>query len=237
MLNPIILAVAKKILPRSILAWLDPFQALIEDEVRLAASRTSVDHVVLDAGAGEAKHREYFGEGLYLALDSAQGEVAWDYSNLDVQGDLEAIPLRDSCIDRVLCMVVLEHTRNPARVLREFARVMRQGAELHLVVPFLWEEHQLPHDYHRFTRYGVRLLFEALQFDIELFRPVGGFFWVLGRRCINLLTFFQRRWRWPLFVILAPFFGILFPVVLYFLDGLDTDRSFSLGFLVRARRT
>ncbi|NWG12713.1 MAG: methyltransferase domain-containing protein, partial [Acidobacteria bacterium] len=221
MLHPKILALGNRILPRRVLAWLDPFQAFIDNEVRLAASRTSRGDIVLDAGAGEARHRKYFSSGLYLALDSGEGEARWDYSGLDIRGDLEAIPLCDSAIDRVLCTVVLEHTRNPGQVLREFARIMKPGAELHLVVPFLWEEHQAPRDYHRFTRYGVRLLFESLPFETELFIPVGGFFWVFARRCVNLLTFFQRRWRWPLFVVLAPFFGILFPVVLYFLDGLD----------------
>ena len=237
LLNPKVMTLAKRILPHRVLTWLDPFQAVIEREVLLAASRTASGQVVLDAGAGEARHRQYFKEGTYLALDFAQGEPAWDYSNLDLLGDLGSIPLQDASVDRVLCMVVLEHTRNPEKVLREFARVMKRGAGLHLIVPFLWEEHQAPHDYHRFTRYGVQLLFESLPFEIELSRPVGGFFWVLGRRCVNLLTFFQHRWRWPFFFILAPFFGVLFPVALYFLDRLDSDKSHTLGFLIRARRT
>ena len=237
MLNRKVLALGKRILPRRALAWLDPFQTVIESEIRLAASKTAAGDLVLDAGAGEARHRECFQTGSYLALDSARGEATWDYSNLDIQGNLEAIPLRDASVDRVLCIVVLEHTRDPGRVMREFMRIMKRDAELHMVVPFLWEEHQVPHDYHRFTRHGVRLLFDGLAFEIELLCPIGGFFWVMGRRCISLLTFLQQRWRWPLFVILAPFFGFLFPIVFYFMDALDSAKAFSLGYLVRARRT
>ena len=236
MLNSRLLALMERALPRFILARLDPFRAMIEAEIESAASQTGHGDVVLDAGAGEARSRKHFTRGRYIALDRGHGDASWDYSRLDVRGDLEEIPLRSGSIDRILCIVVLEHTRNPKRVLAEFARVMKPGARLHLVVPFLWEEHQEPHDYHRFTRYGVRLAFESLPFEIEILRPMGGFFHVLARRCVSLLGFFQGGWRWPLFVLLAPFFGLILPLLFHFLDGLDAHKAYSLGFQVRARR-
>jgi SAM-dependent methyltransferase len=177
-----------------------------------------------------------FARGCYIALDSGTGDPGWDYSRLDIRGDLESLPFKAEAVDRILCMVVLEHTRDPRRVLTEFARVLRPGGSLHLVVPFLWEEHQAPHDYWRFTRYGLRRLVADLPLRIDLLRPMGGFFWVCARRCINLLTFFQEGWRWLLFVPLAPLFGLLLPLLLYFLDPLDRKKEFSLGYLVRATR-
>lgn len=236
MLNPRVLALMERILPRFILSRLDPVRALIEAEVASAASQTGRGDVVLDAGAGEARSRKCFSRGRYIALDRGHGDAAWDYSRLDVKGDLAEIPLRTASVDRILCIVVLEHTRDPKKVLTEFARVMKTGARLHLVVPFLWEEHQEPHDFHRFTRYGIRLAFESLPFEIEVLRPMGGFFQVLARRCIALLGFFQGGWRWPIFVLLAPFFGLVFPLLLHFMDGLDTRKAYSLGFHIRARR-
>ena len=236
MLNPRLLAMTEKVLPRFVLTRLDPFRATIEVEIASAASQTGPGDIVLDAGAGEARNRKYFARGRYFALDRGHGDATWDYSGLDVRGDLEAIPLRNGSVDRILCIVVLEHTRDPKRVLGEFARIMKPGARLHLVVPFLWEEHQQPCDYHRFTRYGIRLAFESLPFEIELLRPMGGFFQVFARRCVGLLGFFQGGWRWPLFVLLAPFFGLIFPLLFHLLDSLDVDQAYSLGFHVRARR-
>jgi SAM-dependent methyltransferase len=235
-LNPRLLAVTEKLLPRFILTRLDPFRAMIEAEIASAAAQTGHGDIVLDAGAGEARSRNYFTRGRYIALDRGHGDATWDYSNLDIRGDLEEIPLRSGSVDRILCIVVLEHTRDPRRVLAEFARVMKPNARLHLVVPFLWEEHQQPYDYHRFTRYGVRLAFESLPFEIELLRPMGGFFQVCARRCVGLLGFFQGGWRWPLFVLLAPFFGLIFPLLLHLLDRLDVQQAYTLGYHVRARR-
>jgi SAM-dependent methyltransferase len=224
------------VLPRFLRVRLDPVEAVIEEEVAQAAAATGGRDVVLDAGAGEARHRAHFGAGRYVGLDTGHGDPAWDYSRLDVVGRLEELPLRGGAVDRILCMVVLEHTRDPRRVLEEFARVLRGGGALHLVVPFLWEEHQAPHDYFRFTRHGVGLLLEGLPFEVELLEPIGGFFWVCARRSVNALGFLQGGWRWPLFVLVAPVLGFLLPLVLYYADGLDRFRHFSLGFRVRARR-
>jgi SAM-dependent methyltransferase len=236
LLNPRIKTLAEKVLPRFLLGWLDPVERIIRTEVSAVAERARDSQIVLDAGAGEARHRKQFVRGRYVALDIGTGDPLWDYSNLDIRGDLEKLPLRTGCVDYVLCMVVLEHTRNPRQVLQEFARVLKNRGSLRMIVPFLWEEHQSPHDYFRFTRYGVRLLFESLPFRIELLRPMGGFFWLCARRSVSLLSFFQGSWRWILFVLLAPFFGLLFPLVLYFMDGLDREKDFSLGFQIRATK-
>ena len=230
-------ALAERILPHRVLVWLDPVQALIESEIRQVADQLKDGQIVLDAGAGEARHRVHFNRGLYVALDAGYGDQTWDYSTLDICGDLEKIPLRDASVDCILCMVVLEHTRDPRKVLLEFARVLKSGGKLVMVVPFLWEEHQAPHDYFRFTRYGVQHLFEASQFNLDLMDPIGGFFWLCARRSVGLLSFFQGSWRWILFTMLAPFFGLLFPLILYFMDGLDHDKSYSLGFRIHATKT
>jgi SAM-dependent methyltransferase len=233
-LNSRLKALAQKVLPQRILVWLDPVQHIIESEVQQAAEQLEAAQIVLDAGAGEARHRRYFKRGLYIALDTGYGDAAWDYSGLDIRGDLGRIPLLDESVDCVLCMVVLEHTQNPKQVLGEFARVLKKSGKLVMVVPFLWEEHQAPHDYFRFTRHGIRALLDALPFQYDRIQPLGGYFWLCARRSIALLTFFQRGWQWIIFALLAPFFGLLFPMVLYFLDRLDKAQSYSLGFRIRA---
>ncbi len=236
LLNARIKRTAERLLPRFVLAWLDPVESIIGSEVSSLAHRVREGQIVLDAGAGEARHRRQFTRGRYVALDSGTGDPGWNYSNLDVRADLERLPLRKESVDHVLCMVVLEHTRNPHLVLAEIARVLKSRGSLHMVIPFLWEEHQAPHDYFRFTRYGARLLFESLPLRIEVLEPLGGFFWLCARRSVSLLTFFQQGWRWVLFALLAPFFGFLIPIALYFMDGLDSERNFSLGFRIRATR-
>jgi hypothetical protein len=49
---------------------------------------------------------------------------------------------------------------------------------------------------------------------------------------MGVLAFTQTGWRWVLFPILAPFFGFLLPLCCYYLDTLDQDRAYTLGFIV-----
>ena len=238
-IEPKIRRLAEKWLPGFLIARLDPFQAHIDAEVAFVAAAASRDERILDAGAGESRHRRFFLEQRYIAVDSASGDPGWNYAALDVCGGLEHLPFKSATMDFVICMVVLEHVEEPGPALAEMARVLKPGGTLSMVVPFLWEEHQAPRDYFRFTRYGITRLLRDLPLDVTVLQPVGGFFQVCARRCINLMSFFQGGtggWRWILFPFLAPFFGFLLPLFLNLLDGLDRSKSFSLGFQVRARR-
>ena len=231
MLNPKVMALAKKMVPSAIYRRLDPFQANIDAFVARAAENTPSGHLVLDVGAGECGFRRLFDHSSYLALDFGLGDPHWDYSGLDVVARCEELPLVDGSCDRVLSIVVLEHTPEPARVIGEFCRVLRTGGHVNIVVPHMWEEHQRPFDYFRYTAGGIRYLLEKAGFKILEIRPVGGFFWQLGRRLIGVLAFTQQGWRWILFPVLAPLFGLILPLCCYYLDGLDRDRAYTLGYI------
>ncbi|MCO2720998.1 class I SAM-dependent methyltransferase, partial [Pseudomonas aeruginosa] len=43
--------------------------------------------------------------------------------------DSDPLPLRDACADKLVCMEVLEHVANPARVMAELVRLGRPGAQ------------------------------------------------------------------------------------------------------------
>lgn len=234
MLHPLFSVYLRRLLPAALMRRLDPFEAAIQEVVRKAAQALPAGGRLLDAGAGEARHGVHFPHGFYVALDSAIGEKCWDYSRLSLLGDLQQIPLRHQAFDAILCIVTLEHISEPMTVLKEFHRVLRPGGDLWLVTPLLWEEHQAPNDYYRYTSYGLRHLLSGSHFEIRSLQAVGGFFQVLARRCINLLAFFQGGLRRLFFPILAPIFGLVLPLLLHGLDGLDRQRQFTLGHVTHA---
>lgn len=236
MLSRQIVQLGKKWLPPALIAKLDPFEDYIARFAADLAGRVLPQERILDAGAGESRFRPLFAHTGYVGIDATVGDKSWDYSEIDTVGDLCRIPFRAAAFDHVLCLVVLEHTQEPWAVLQEFNRVLRAGGEVHLIVPLMWEEHQKPHDYFRFTSHGMAYLLERANFQAERIEPIGGFFWVLARRCVNLLTFFQSGWRRVLFLILAPVFGLILPVLCYYLDAMDRQKHFTLGFAVTARK-
>lgn len=235
-LNPAIRRLAVRLLPRCIRDLLDPVEARIRRETAAFAADVPLGAAVLDAGCGENRFKALFPGRRFVGYDQGVGDARWDYARVDVLGDLERLAVRSDAVDAAMLLVVLEHVRRPGEVLREVARVLRPGGRLLAVVPLLWEAHQEPHDYFRFTRHGIRFLLEEAGLEPQRIEPLGGFFTLAARRSVNLLAFFQRSWRWVFFVLLAPFFGLLVPLLLRALDPLDHDRAFTLGYVVHARK-
>jgi SAM-dependent methyltransferase len=163
------------------------------------------------------------------------GDAAWNYSRLDAVADLAALPFRDAAFDAALHIVTIEHLPEPAAALREMARTIKPGKFLLLAAPHEWEVHQAPHDYFRYTRHGLGYLLDNAGFDALEIRPAGGYFRLLARRLLNGLQFFTGGARWLLFL---PAALLLIPpaLILPFLDSLDRDRNFTLGYICAARR-
>jgi SAM-dependent methyltransferase len=222
-------------LPRALRRQVLHFEAAIEDAVARFAHALPEPARILDAGAGEGQYAHYFERHRYCAVDLAIGDLAWDYSALDVVADLTCLPFQGAAFDAAIHIVTIEHVREPACVLAEMARVLAPGGRILLVAPHEWEVHQAPHDYYRYTRYGLAYLLEKAGFEPLEIQPVGGYFRLLARRLLNGLQFFSGGFRWIWF---APAALLLVPpaLILPFLDSLDKDRNFTLGYICIARK-
>ena len=218
-------------LPGPLRRWVLRFETSIEDAVAGFAQSLPDGARVLDAGAGEGNYRRHFARHRYCGLDLAVGDAAWDYSRLDVIGDLERLPFPNAIFDACLSIVTLEHVARPRRVVCEMARSLAPGGRILIVAPLEWEEHQQPHDYFRYTRFGLEMLLkEAGLTDISI-APVGGIFRLISRRLFNALQFFPG----PLVFIAAIFLAPL-AMILPLFEPLDRKRNFTLGFICSARK-
>ena len=222
-------------LPRFLKRHILHFEVEIEDAVSRFAHSLPPLARVLDAGAGEGQYKRHFGKQRYCGIDLGVGDAGWNYRGLDAVGDLTALPFRDAVFHAAIHIVTIEHLREPGRALEEMGRTMSMGGLLLIAAPHEWEVHQAPHDYFRYTRYGLTYLLERAGFEVVELRPVGGYFRLLARRLLNGLQFFAGGARWLLFV---PAALLLVPpaVVLPWLDFLDRDKNFTLGYMCIARK-
>lgn len=222
-------------LPRFLRRHVLHFEVEIEDAVAAFARGLPDGARLLDAGSGEAQYAHHFTRHRYTGVDLAVGDAAWDYSKLDAVADLTALPFRDSAFDAAIHIVTIEHLLEPVRALAEIGRALKPGGVLLIAAPHEWEVHQAPHDYFRYTRYGLGYLLEKAGLEVVELRPAGGYFRLLARRLLNGLQFFTGGLRWLLFPVAAI---LLVPpaLILPLLDFLDGDKNFTLGYLCKAQK-
>ena len=81
----------------------------------------------------------------------------------------------DESFDSVFCSEVFEHVFNLDEIITEIRRVMKPGGKILITVPFLWNEHEVPYDFGRYSSYGIKYLLEKHEFEILDLQKSGNF--------------------------------------------------------------
>ena len=139
----------------------------------------------LDAGSGRSPLKQRLLDRgvqvLSIDVEDRTGEV-------DLVADVQNMPeVADASQQAVVCTQVLEHVPRPWDAVRELARVLRPGGVLILSVPHLSAIHEAPHDYFRYTRYGLTALLEEAGLRPVEVREAGGLVSFLAHGC-SLVT-------------------------------------------------
>lgn len=116
----------------------------------------------LDAGAGRLN-------GKLLLQGHVTEYISMDISNdcgmIDIIDDIqEMTSIRSNTFDTVYSSQVLEHVLDPYKALTEIFRVLVPGGYAIISVPLLNGLHEEPHDYYRYTPYGINHLMEKQVF-------------------------------------------------------------------------
>lgn len=158
---------ARQFEPRISGLWLTPFflarRALWTNVRDLAGELTG--RRLLDVGCGTKPYRRLFDVAEYVGMD-IDSPVTRQRGIADVVYDGMRFPFDDGRFDAILCNQVLEHVFTPDAFVAELARMLAPGGKLLLSVPFVWDEHEQPWDYARYSSFGLRSLLERHGFRI-----------------------------------------------------------------------
>lgn len=150
------------------MALADPFflarRALKAEMVRMARDTTGV---VVDVGCGTAPYRSLFADAIYIGVEVAtHSKYGSAKGGADAFYDGKHLPFADASVDHVLCNQVLEHVFDPSPFLQEIYRVLRPGGRLMITTPFVWDEHEQPYDFARYSSFGLRHLAASHKFEV-----------------------------------------------------------------------
>src|SRR4030042_6220896 len=188
---------------------------------------------LIDIGCGDMPYRDIIKchVNRYYSID-----VEKPSPDVKFIGDIQNMAaLGNESYDSAVCFEVLEHVPDPFMAIIEIYRILKKRGILIVTVPHLSRIHEKPHDFFRFTHYGLAYLLRKAGFDILDIKPRGGLLCFLGHQ---LSTFFLCScWHLPIINNIAFFLNKCFVVKLfYYLDQKLGIGPFPLGYTAVAQK-
>ncbi len=153
--------------PKIIGLFINPFyfarKGLYQNVSSLALS---LNGKLLDVGCGTKPYEKLCKNvSDYIGLE-IDDEGNRQHKFADVFYDGKTIPFSNKEFDSVLSNEVFEHVFNPNEFLRDVNRVTKEGGVLLMTVPFVWDEHEQPYDYARYSSFGLKHILAENGFEI-----------------------------------------------------------------------
>ena len=132
------------------------------------------------------------GHGLYTKILYAQKNEI-ESVKIDLEGkthpdvicNAEKLPFEKQTFNVVYSFQVLEHIRDIDKAIQEIRRVLKSDGKLLITVPMTWPHHYDPHDYRRFTKYGIISTLENYNFEINEISAMGGTYTTIAALIVN----------------------------------------------------
>lgn len=108
---------------------------------------------VLDIGCGNRRFEKWFDATQYVGVDFDS-----NFGDPDIVGDALTLPFQADSFDHCVSTQVLEHVTDPFQFFNEIRRVVKPGGTCCVTTNQMYPIHMAPHDYFRFTPYGLEVL-------------------------------------------------------------------------------
>ena len=120
---------------------------------------------LLDIGCGMKPYESICKVDEYIGLE-IDDEGNRNHSFADVFYNGKIMPFEDKFFDSILSNQVFEHVFNPNEFLREINRVTKVDGLFLITVPFVWDEHEQPYDYARYSSFGLKHILSENGFEV-----------------------------------------------------------------------
>lgn len=191
---------------------------------------------LLDFGCGRKPYRSLFKNvSDYIGVDIEVSGHIHNESEIDIFYDGKTLPFENDSFDSLFCSEVVEHLFEPELILKELNRVLKIEGKAIFTFPFVWQEHETPFDFARYTSFGSKYIFEKNGFEIIEYEKNGNFIMTIWQLFINMIfNIFSSKNRY--FNTIFTFFLIsplnIIGLVLYVLPS-KKDLYMTNHFLVK----
>lgn len=148
--------------------WINPFfiirKGLINGVVEISNHVT--EGKLLDLGCGSKPYKEVFDVDEYIGVDIKVSGHDHSSSDIDIYYNGKEIPFSDNSFDHVFCSELFEHVFNIDQLFNEINRVLKDAGTFCFTCPFVWDEHEQPYDFARYTSFAINHLLSKHGFEL-----------------------------------------------------------------------
>jgi SAM-dependent methyltransferase len=163
---------------------------------------------LLDFGCGSKPYEGIFEVQKYTGLDIESSVHDHKNENIDVFYDGKKIPFKDEYFDSIFSSEVLEHIFNIDEILKELNRVLKKDGHILITLPFIWNEHEEPYDFSRYTSFGIVFLLKNHGFKVVACEKTNNFIEALFQmKCIYLHLYFFPKNKYINFILTVLLIG------------------------------
>jgi len=189
---------------------------------------------LVDIGCGVKPYKNLFASYVTEHIGVDHEKTIHDRSNIDLIGTAYDIPADNESYDSAICTAVLEHLEEPELALLECFRILKSGGYAIYSIPFIWHLHEEPRDFYRYSKFGIKYLFEKVGFEIVELKALSGFWVTFGQLFVYNIYRFNRgfiRWLHIIDVV-----GLFIQGSAYCMDKIDRTERWTWMYMVVAKK-
>ncbi|MDR0681038.1 MAG: class I SAM-dependent methyltransferase [Dysgonamonadaceae bacterium] len=194
---------------------------------------------VFDIGCGNKPFEAYirtliknYDASAYRGCDIIQSSG----QKVDIICDVTNIAEKSSTYDIVICTQVIEHVFEHSKVFEEAYRLLKPGGFFIVSSNLVWEIHEAPYDYYRFTKYGFIKLLENAGFNVQEAKSNGGKFAVLGQLILHVSGGENRGLKRVFYAIARRCLTLMCNMVFPLLDDKFKDDRYTLNYVFAGKK-
>lgn len=120
---------------------------------------------VIDIGCGSKPYKKFFNFKKYIGVDLKKNNKI-HLEEVDIVFDGKKLPFDNERFDSFICSQVFEHVFNLSELLNSINKVLKKNSTGIVTIPFIWDEHEQPIDFARYTSFGIIDILSKNGFEI-----------------------------------------------------------------------